>query len=57
MKHCKCGRILCDFCEKERATIKLQNKYNGNVLYSCKDCYKELFGNVKDDNRIIGERK
>ena len=55
MKHCKkCGRTLCDFCEKERATIKLKNEYNGNVLYSCKDCYKELF---KDDNRIIGERK
>lgn len=48
MKHCpKCKRTLCDFCEKERATIKLQNKYNKKILYSCKDCFKNLFGDKK----------
>ena len=49
MKHCKqCESILCDVCKKQKATIKMQNKYNGKILCFCKSCHKELFGSMED---------
>lgn len=39
----------CDCCEKKTRLIKLQNKYNGNVLYMCKNCYEQLFEKKEKD--------
>ena len=44
MKRCKCGRQLCDLCERRRAKFVMKNRHNGNKLNVCETCYRQIWG-------------
>jgi len=43
-KTCECGRTLCDLCEEKAAKFVMENRYNGNTLNVCVECYMEIWG-------------
>jgi protein-arginine kinase activator protein McsA len=44
MKRCKCGRLLCELCERRRAKYVMKNVRNGNKLNVCETCYRQIWG-------------
>jgi len=38
------SKTICDLCGENGAHLTMKNKFNGNILHVCYDCYRSVWG-------------